>query len=182
MNKIKIDKSWSLFLDRDGVINKRIIDDYVKVVEEFEFLDSTPEVIANLSKKISNVFVVTNQQGIGKGLMTHQDLANVHRYMTDEIEKFGGKIEKVFYAPQLASENHQDRKPGIGMGLKAKTLYPETDFSKSILVGDSVSDIEFGKALGMVTFYISDEAENKCDANYVIKNLKDIINFIAYES
>lgn len=180
-DKINIDHTWSLFLDRDGVINRRIIGDYVKKIEEFEFLEDVQTTIAQLSLNLAHVFVVTNQQGIGKGLMTEKDLKVVHQNMIDGIEKFNGSITEVFFAPQLAHENHPDRKPGIGMGLKAKLLYPQVDFSKSILVGDSISDIEFGKQLGMVTFFISDSKENKPNADFVITKLKDIVNYINYE-
>lgn len=181
MNKIKIDKTWSLFLDRDGVINRRIIGDYVKKTEEFQFLEDAPSTIAELSLNLAHVFVVTNQQGIGKGLMTVEDLNSVHDYMIKEIENHNGKINEVFFAPQLAHENHPDRKPGTGMGIRAKELYPSVNFSKSILVGDSISDIEFGKNLGMITFFISEEKDNKANADFDITKLKEIVNYIDYE-
>ena len=180
-DKIIVDKTWSLFLDRDGVINKRIIGDYVKKIEEFHFLEDAEVTIAQLSLNLAHVFVVTNQQGIGKGLMTVDDLSKVHKFMIKGVEKYNGTITEVFFAPQLAHENHPDRKPGIGMGVKAKSLFPEVDFAKSILVGDSISDIEFGKQLGMITFFISEENQNKANADFVVKQLKDIVKYINYE-
>jgi histidinol phosphatase-like enzyme len=78
-------------------------------------------------------------------------------------------------APQLASEKINDRKPGIGMGLKAKALYPETDFTKSIMVGDSDSDIAFGNNLGMITVKIGDKDGSKEKADYYCDQLEDCI-------
>jgi len=151
LGKIEIDSSWSLFLDRDGVINKRIVDDYVKSVDEFHFIEGSLAAIAELSKLFERIVVVTNQQGIGKGIMTERNLSDVHRYMLSEIEREGGKIDAVYFAPQLSSENSEMRKPNPGMALQAKQDFTEIDFSKSVLIGDSDSDVRFGQNLGMIT-------------------------------
>ena len=149
-----IDKSWTLFLDRDGVINRRIIDDYVKTLADFIFLEKVPESIKLLSKFFGRIFIVTNQQGIGKGLMTVDDLHLVHQYLVKEIESVGGRIDQIYFCPELAEANHPDRKPEIGMALKAKNDFPEINFSKSIMVGDSISDMEFGLNAGMKNVFI----------------------------
>ncbi len=154
---LHIDKSWTLFLDRDGVINVRLIGDYVKRVDEFEFLPGAPEAIARFSKQFGRIIVVTNQQGIAKSVYSHEDLAAIHAHMQAEIEKAGGKIERVYYAPQAASENSPMRKPGTGMALQAQKDFPEIDFSKSVMIGDSQSDMEFGKAAGMKVIFVGDE-------------------------
>jgi histidinol-phosphate phosphatase family protein len=170
---MKIDSTWSLFLDRDGVINERIVGSYVREVDEFHFLPGVLEAIELFSKYFAHLFVVTNQQGIGKGYMTERNLEEVHRYMRMEIERNGGKITAIYHAPQLASENHPDRKPGPGMGLRARNEYPDVDFSKSILVGDSDSDIIFGKNLGMVTVKIGDQGDGEPD--FVVSSLPECI-------
>ncbi|MBI3511626.1 MAG: HAD family hydrolase [Bacteroidetes bacterium] len=160
-----IDRSWTLFLDRDGVINKRFPGDYVKCMEEFEFLPLVKESIAELSFLFGKIIVITNQQGIGKGYYSHEDLAHIHAHMKKEIEMAGGKIDAVFYAPQLEEEKSPMRKPGIGMALQAKKVLPEIDFAKSIIVGDSESDMEFGKRAGMKTIFVGKEKDvaMKCD-------------------
>lgn len=150
-----IDKSWTLFLDRDGVINRRIPDDYVREISEFHLLEGVAEAIAKASKHFGYVIVVTNQQGIGKGLMTERNLSDIHRYLQESIMKKGGKINAFYHAPNLAAENHPMRKPGPGMGLAAREEFPAIDFSKSVMIGDSVSDIEFGAGLGMKTVFIT---------------------------
>lgn len=159
--KLNIDKSWSLFLDRDGVVNKRLPDDYVKTVDEFQFLSGAPEAMKIFSEKFSYIFIVTNQQGIGKGLMSTAQLQKIHDHMKSEVEKSGGKIDQIFYAPHLKSEHHPMRKPGVGMALKAKKEFPNVDFRRSIIAGDSISDMIFGKRLKMKTIFISDDSQ-KC--------------------
>lgn len=76
-----IDHTWTLFLDRDGVINERLMGAYVRSIDEFKFLQEIPETIAQLSTIFGRVIVVTNQQGIGKGLMTERNLEEVHAYI-----------------------------------------------------------------------------------------------------
>jgi histidinol-phosphate phosphatase family protein len=169
----KVDKDWSLFLDRDGVINVRIMDDYVKSPEEFVFLENVPESIAFFNTLFQHVFVVTNQQGIGKGTMTERNLLDVHHYMQESLRNFGAKITAFYYAPQLASENAEMRKPKPGMGLKAKAEFPTVDFSKSIMVGDSDSDIEFGKNLGMKTVKIDSELNDFSGADMCVRSLNE---------
>lgn len=152
-------KGWSLFLDRDGVINRRIPGDYVKRIEEFNFNPGAAEAIAVFSKIFRYIFVVTNQQGIGKGLMDEYDLAIIHDYMLEKLRQTGGRIDKVYFCPGLAKDNPACRKPQIGMALQAKADFPDVDFSRSLMIGDSVSDIEFGNNAGMTTYYISHNGE-----------------------
>lgn len=152
---LDIDKSWTLFLDRDGVINKKLPDDYIKTWEEFEFLPGVPEAIRVFSEIFGKILIVTNQQGIGKGLMTELDLEIIHDKMIKELRYEGGLINKVYHSPYLAKEKSVFRKPKPGMARKAKIDFPDIDFQKSIMVGDSKSDIEFGKNLEMYTVFIA---------------------------
>ncbi|OGI00047.1 MAG: hypothetical protein A2Y25_09055 [Candidatus Melainabacteria bacterium GWF2_37_15] len=156
LRNLKIDSSWSLFLDRDGVINKRLIDDYVKHTGEFEFLSGVLDAIAKFSGIFGKIFVVTNQRGIARGLMTVDDLKLVNDYMLQEIQKSGGKIDKVYFCPHDRGEDCGCRKPDIGMALQARQEFPDVDFSKSIMVGDSTSDMEFGKKAGMIIVRITE--------------------------
>lgn len=146
---------WALFLDRDGVINQRLPGAYVRTIEEFRFIDGVKEGLALLKNIFEPIVIVTNQQGIGKGLMSESDLDAIHRHMLDEITAAGGCIDAIFYCPALESENHPDRKPATGMAMHAKQDYPGIDFSRSFMVGDSENDMKFGKALGMKTVFIS---------------------------
>ena len=152
-----IDKSWTLFLDRDGVINRRLPGDYVKSWEEFEFLPGVKESLAKLSGIFGRIIIVTNQQGIGKGLMTEEGLKEIHQKMITEVEAAGGRIDAVYHCPGLAKDNPPCRKPNPGMGLQAQQDFPEIVFNKSVMVGDSPSDMEFGTSLGMNCLYVGEE-------------------------
>jgi histidinol-phosphate phosphatase family protein len=160
LNGLSFTKEWTLFLDRDGVISFRLPDDYVKRWEDFRFLDGVTDALAFFSRVFGRIIIVSNQQGVGKGLMTEEELAMIDERMKFEIGKSGGRIDASFYCTHLASENHPDRKPGTGMGLKATKMFPEIDFSKSVMVGDSLSDMEFGKKLGMITVFIGEPEMN----------------------
>jgi histidinol-phosphate phosphatase family protein len=154
-----------LFLDRDGVINERIVGGYVKNCAQFVLLPGVVEAMKIFSELFGHVFVVTNQQGIGKGLMTDDELTVVHNFMTDEIEKGGGRINRIYYSPHLESEHHPTRKPAPGMALQAKKEFSTLCFNRSVMAGDSISDMVFGKNLGMTTVFISDDLK-QCRENF----------------
>jgi histidinol-phosphate phosphatase family protein len=147
--RFNITQEWTLFLDRDGVINVLRVNDYVKSLDEFVFNKGAIEAIKILNEYFNKVIVVTNQQGIGKGLYSHETLDEIHKHMQQSIEQKGGKIDQVFYAPQLSKENSPMRKPNIGMALAAQKLFPEIDFTKSLMIGDSNGDMQFADNAGM---------------------------------
>ena len=155
-----INKDWTLFLDRDGVINVRIIDGYVTKIEEFEFLPNVIEALKIFKEKFKYIVVVTNQQGVGKGIMKFEDVENVHQFMVQQVAENGGKIDKVYFCPQLKSVPDNYRKPSPKMAYFAKNDFPDIDLSKSIMIGDMNSDIEFGKNAGMKTIFIGDNELN----------------------
>jgi histidinol-phosphate phosphatase family protein len=173
LKDLNIDKSWTLFLDRDGVINKKIDNDYVKHTVEFEFIEGVVDALKKLKDIFGTIVVVTNQQGIGKGLMRTEDLELIHKNMLYEIEYMGGKIDKVYFSPHLATENHHTRKPNIGMAVKAKEEFVHIDFSKSIIIGDSLSDMEFGRTAGMKTVFVSDKGVKNDKIDFNFKSLKE---------
>jgi len=152
-----VDPSWTLFLDRDGVINQKFDMGYVRNISEFEFERGAVEAIYRLTDQFNKIIVVTNQQGIGKGIMTHEDLKKIHQYMIYEVENAHGRIDQIYYSPDLDHENSYYRKPSPGMAYLAKADYPEINFEKSIMVGDSLTDMVFGKTVGMKTVYIGSQ-------------------------
>ncbi|MEQ8624114.1 MAG: HAD family hydrolase [Vicingaceae bacterium] len=171
LTKLSIDRTWTLFLDRDGVINKKLPNDYVKKIEEFEFIDGAEEAISKLGSIFGRIVVVTNQQGIGKGLMTVQELNEVHDYMQSRLIQMGGKIDKIYFCPDLADSKSNCRKPNTGMAEEARSEFNEIDFKKSIMVGDSLSDMQMGKRVGMVTVYVNTGNSIK-EADYQVESLK----------
>ena len=134
-----------LFLDRDGILNKHLPGDYVRNWSMWEWLPGIPEAMPVLAKRFKRIFIVTNQQGVGKGLMTEADLEDVHRHMLADIEAAGGRIDRVYVCTALESEKSPNRKPEIGMALQAQRDFPEVDFHRSVMVGDSKSDELFAQ-------------------------------------
>jgi len=159
LKHLMIDRSWTLFLDRDGVINHRIVDDYVKTWEQFEFLPGSLEAMPLFRQRFGRIIVVSNQQGVGKGLMSDNQVTALHQQMAEEIGKAGGRVDAVFYSPHLQSDRSFMRKPNIGMALRARKQFPEIRFSKSVMAGDSISDMFFGKRAGMKTVLISTDSK-----------------------
>ncbi len=153
---LKFDKSWTLFLDRDGVINTEIRQDYVKTWDAFHFEDGALEALAKLNRIFGTIVVVTNQRGVGINVMTKEDLEGIHAKMMQHIESAGGRIDKIYTACDADRES-TNRKPHPAMGHLAKADFPHIDFSKSVIVGNSSSDMEFGKCLGMTTIYIDEK-------------------------
>jgi len=184
-SQLKTDKNWTLFLDRDGVINNKLPGDYVKNIEEFEFLPLVKESIAMLNRYFGWIIVITNQQGIAKGIMRTEDVNKVHEFMNSEINKSGGSLQAIYFCPDLDGGGSKERKPETGMALKAKKDFPEIDFSKAIMVGDSFTDMEFGKKLNITTVFIQKEKDpdlyNNPLIDYVFSSLKEFSDFI-YES
>jgi D-glycero-D-manno-heptose 1,7-bisphosphate phosphatase len=155
---LDIDKTWTLFLDRDGVINKKRDNDYVKNWSEFTFEEGSLNAISNLSRIFGKIIIVTNQRGVGRGLMKEVDLIAIHDKLMNEVLLNQGKIDKIYYCTEV-SEFAVCRKPNPGMAIKASLDFPEIDFMKSVIVGDSISDIMFGQKLGMKKVYIGKALE-----------------------
>jgi len=172
----QIDESWTLFLDRDGVINRKRDNDYVKSLNELELLPGAISSISDLSAIFGKVIIVTNQQGVGKGLMTSEVVDEIHTIISEKVAEKGGNIDAIYFAPQLVSENSDMRKPNIGMALKAREDFPDIDFSRSIMVGDSKSDMEFGERANMVTVMVT--KDDTIEHDYKIESLSEFENVI----
>ncbi|MEP6700320.1 MAG: HAD-IIIA family hydrolase [Bacteroidota bacterium] len=149
----KIDKSWTIFIDRDGVINQEKKEDYILNCREFIFYDGVREAIQQLSEKFGKIIIVSNQRGVGKGLMTEAELHNIHQHMQKQIETAGGRIDQIYYCTST-NNKHPDRKPNPGMAFHAKTDFPGIDFTKTIMVGNKPSDMLFGRNAGVYTVFV----------------------------
>jgi histidinol-phosphate phosphatase family protein len=146
-------KDWTLFLDRDGVINKRIPGEYVKNLDEFIFMDGALEALNFLSGLYGKIIVVTNQAGVGKGFMSADELGKIHDFMAKKIAENGGKIDAIYFSPDPSGVVSWTRKPSPGMLFQAKSDWPEIEFSRSVLIGDSMSDLIMAQRAGMLTVH-----------------------------
>ncbi len=149
----QIDKSWSLFLDRDGVINYDNPYGYTLNAGEFKIYPKVREAMKILSDIFNIIVMVTNQRGIGKGLMTIADLKGIHSLMMNEINDAGGRIDKIYFCSDIDRTN-PNLKPNPGMAFQAKEDFPTIDFSKSIMVGNKLTDMQFGRNAGIATVFL----------------------------
>ena len=154
LNLKAVDKSWTLFLDRDGVINEDKVGSYIFTPDEFVFMKGAPDFFKELTDKFGHIIVVTNQRGVGRELMTEDDLTAIHEKMTKAINAAGGEIDGIYYATAI---NNDDpfRKPNPGMAFRAKVHFPDIDLAKSIMIGNKLSDMSFGKNAGMYTIFVA---------------------------
>lgn len=139
---------WTVFLDRDGVLNRKRADgDYVKTWKEFAWLPGAREAIAGLGRAGARVVIVTNQQGVAKGLIRPADLDDIHARLRADVEQVGGRIAGIYVCPHLDG-TCDCRKPAPGLFHQARRDMPDIVFERSVVVGDSPSDIEAGTKIG----------------------------------
>jgi histidinol-phosphate phosphatase family protein len=141
-----IDSSWTLFIDRDGVVNEEKKDDYIHKWEQFKFYEGVKEAFEIFSKKFGVIVMITNQRGVAKGLTKIADLNHIHKSMKEEIVAAGGRIDNIYVCTEMESEN---RKPNPGMGLQAIKDFPTISLAKSVMIGNTISDMKFGRNLGV---------------------------------
>ena len=156
--KPEIDQSWTLFLDRDGVINIESVGSYITSWSEFTFHDGVLDSLRLLSGVFGIIVVVSNQRGVGRGIMGLEALREINTNMKAEVAANGGRIDKVYNATAVLDEDH-NRKPNTGMGMQAQEDLPQIDFKKSVMIGNSLSDMEFGKRLSMHTVFLTTKHE-----------------------
>jgi D-glycero-D-manno-heptose 1,7-bisphosphate phosphatase len=142
----------TVFLDRDGVINKKV-EGYVTTIEEFQMLSDVPEAIKILKQKKFKVIVITNQSAINRGFLTHQKLEEIHRFMKKQLLENSTQIDAIYYCPHKPEENCNCRKPKPGM-LNEVIKKFDIDIKNSWFIGDSESDIEAAKEVGIKSIKI----------------------------
>ncbi len=149
------------FLDRDGVLNRKMPEGrYVTSWSEFEILPGVIQTIARLNRAGIRVIVVSNQRGIAKGLYTAADVEAIHASFQEHLRAQGAHIDRFYFCPH-DKQSCDCRKPLPGMFDQARRDFPEIDPAHSAMIGDSLSDIEFGRRLGMRTVFIGGDRERQ---------------------
>ena len=143
-----------VLLDRDGVINRRIIPGYVTAWEKFVFLPGALEALRLLNEKNYQVIVVSNQAGVGRGLMTAAGLNDITRRFVAEVDAHGGRVLGVYYCTHRAEEGCECRKPKPGLLRRAQAEH-HFDFGRTFLVGDTESDLLAAHAAGCPAIMVS---------------------------
>jgi D-glycero-D-manno-heptose 1,7-bisphosphate phosphatase len=153
----------TVFLDRDGVLNEKLPEgSFVRQWSDFRVLPGVPEAIARLNRAGLRVIVVSNQRGIALGLYSSRDVETLHECLQTMLGRYGAHVDAFYFCPH--DETGCDcRKPMTGMFEQARRDFPEIAAQTSLIIGDSLSDIEFGKRLGMRTVFLEGDPERQKD-------------------
>ena len=152
MNDLPL-KRRAVFLDRDGVLNVYLPGDYVKSPKELILLRGAAEAVRLLNDANLPVYIISNQQGVARGVMTEADLEAVDHALHAGVSAEGGRIERSYYCTAPSSANHPDRKPGPGMILRAAAEH-HLDLAASMFIGDTETDAEAARAAGVGHFVL----------------------------
>ncbi|WP_442596079.1 D-glycero-alpha-D-manno-heptose-1,7-bisphosphate 7-phosphatase [Neobacillus sp. D3-1R] len=174
----------AIFLDRDGVINE-VLSHRVKFVnkpEHLYLLEGAAEAIAEFTKADYDVFVVTNQGGVGLGFLKEKELHRIHERLCELVGEKGGKLKEITYCPHKPKAGCECRKPNAGLLLDLAKKY-DIDLKRSVMVGDHERDIEAGKKAGCKTVFIGNEetsADQKADS--LLSAVEDILELLENEN
>jgi len=169
----------AIFLDRDGVINKEV--SYLSNPKDFEFIEGSIEALKILKEKGFLLIIITNQAGIARGFFTEEILTTIHEKMIEILKQNAVELNDVYYCPHHPKFTGECvcRKPNPGMILKAK-LKHDIDLNNSYMVGDTLNDIQTGKAarcktILVLTGYGKEEQKNigSIIPDMIFKNLKE---------
>lgn len=167
--------TWTVFLDRDGTLNEKAPEgDYVKAPEELRMLPGAAAAVARLNAAGLRAVLVTNQRGIARGMMSAADVDAVHAKLRDELAAQGARLDTILVCPHETGVC-DCRKPGIGLFVQARDAQPDIDFARSVMVGDAPSDIQAGRAAGMMTVGIGPRAAG---ADHAAGDLGEAVDWI----
>ena len=175
-----------VFLDRDGVLNRKLPEgQYVKRCEDLVLLPGAAEALARLNDCGFTVILVTNQRGIGLGLMIEEDLHRLHEELAKNLAAFGARLDAIYYCPHDPSQQLCGcRKPQTGLFERAMCDFPGIAGENSVVIGDSLSDIQAGLRMGMHTIFVegdplfrkSGREQAIALANAVVGSLKEAVD------
>ena len=146
------------FLDRDGVINRKAPEgEYITRVQDFQFLPGAIAGLRKLKRHGWKLIVVTNQRGVALGRMSADDLAAIHAEMCGDLRSAGVSLDGIYTCPH-DKDVCDCRKPQTGLFHQARRDWPEIDFADSVVIGDSLSDMEAASHLGCRGIWIGHDA------------------------
>ena len=137
----------AIFLDRDGVIieNK---DNYVQTWEDVEIFPQSLEALNRVSQSGYKVVIITNQSGIGRGIIPWNEADRINQRLVQVIKLAGGRVDGIFVCPHKPDEGCECRKPKPGLFYQAAATL-SLDLSRSVMVGDAITDLEAAHAAGV---------------------------------
>lgn len=180
MNKV-------IFLDRDGTLNPD--PGYICSLDEFEFYDETMDVLADLSQGGFSFIIVTNQSGVGRGIIPEEAVESINEFIAESFKARGIPLLGIYTCPHTPDEGCPCRKPNTGMFERA-ALDHSVILDRSYVIGDSVLDIQAGNSLGITTLLVrtgngkASEAsllESGISVNFIGNSLRDCAEFLLAE-
>jgi D-glycero-D-manno-heptose 1,7-bisphosphate phosphatase len=146
-----------VFLDRDGVINRKAPEGaYVSRPRDFHLLPGADSAIAALNRSGRRVIVISNQRGVALGRYTREDVDALHAWLQEHLSAHGAQIDGFYYCPHDKNEC-ECRKPKTGLFQQAFRDFPDASAANSIVIGDSLSDIQAARTLGLPSIFIQDD-------------------------
>jgi D-glycero-D-manno-heptose 1,7-bisphosphate phosphatase len=147
-------KKSAVFLDRDGVLNVYLPGDYVKSLSDLRVLPGAAEAVRAFNHAQMMVFIISNQQGVAKGLMSETDLHKIDDALRRNLaESAGGYVDQSYYCPHAANASCDCRKPQAGLILQAAGEH-NIDVASSVFIGDTETDAQAARAAGVGTFVL----------------------------
>lgn len=151
----------TVFLDRDGILNEKMPEGrYVTSWSEFKLLPGVPESLGRLNRAGMRVIVVSNQRCIALGICAAQDVEAIHIAFQNLLLSFGAHVDAFYFCPHNDGQCNC-RKPLPGLYELAVSAYPDINSESSVMIGDSLSDIEFGRGIGMLTVLVDGNPEGR---------------------
>jgi len=164
----------TVFVDRDGVVNRKLPEGrYVTTWKEFQILPHVVESIARLNGAGLRVVLVSNQRGIALGLYTEADVRAIHKAFEALLTAAGAHVDGFYYCPHDHNQCNC-RKPLPGLFEQATADLPAIAADSSVMIGDSISDIEFGRNLGMKTIFVDADPAHQKPGVELARQLADI--------
>ena len=136
----------TIFLDRDGVINKEV--NYLHKIDDFEFINGVFDTCLYFQNLGYEIIIITNQSGISRGYYSESDYQKLTLWMINQFKKSNIEILDIFHCPHGPDSICNCRKPMPGMFLKAKTKH-NIDMEKSWMIGDKEVDVIAANASGI---------------------------------
>ena len=169
----------TIFLDRDGVINKEV--NYLHKIEDFKFIEGVFDACQFYEKLKFKIIIVSNQSGISRGYFKEEEYQILSRWMLKIFKEKHINILDIFHCPHGPNSNCECRKPKPGMFFQAMEKY-NIDFNKSWMIGDKETDIQAANLAGISNTILVKSGHliepEKSNALFIIDSIKDSIKII----
>jgi len=169
----------TIFLDRDGVINKEV--NYLSKIEDFEFIEGVFDACLFFENMGYKIIVISNQSGISRGYFTENEYKKITEWLVNQFSNKGVTILDTFYCPHSPESSCYCRKPKPGMFIAAKSKY-NISMKNSWMIGDSESDIEAANRAGISNTILVRSGhlinESSSKSKFIIDSIKQSVKLI----